>query len=167
PPLARLFDLRPLLGLRSAANTFARELNPLGARCQLQGVFHPTYLPTHRETAYLLEQPRAVIFKGGGGEVQRNPAKPCRTATVIDGVSGEEIWPALTPGQTFAWRDEPLDPAGIVALWRGERAAPIPEAAVVGTAAIALKLLGRAKDMAAAEEMARAMWAARDKRRVR
>ena len=163
PTLAGLFSLRPVLGVRSAANSFARELNPLGAPDQLQGVFHPTYLPLHQETARLLEQPRAAIFKGGGGEVQRNPEKPCRVATLSDGDAGEETWPASTPAARHPWRDETLDPAAVVALWRGERDAPGPEAAVIGTAAIALKLLGRAEGREQAEAQATELWRARPK----
>ena len=157
-PLERLFALRSVLGVRSAVNSFAREINPLQSPCQLQGVFHPTYLPAHQETARLLGQPRAAIFKGGGGEVQRNPEKPCRTATVSGGTAGEETWPALVPGTRFPWRGEPLDPAGVAALWRGERQCPGPEAAVIGTAAIALKLLGQADSQEQARTQAEALW---------
>lgn len=161
PELAGLFALRPSLGVRTAANTFARALNPLGASCQMQGVFHPTYLPTHLDTARLLGQPAMAAFKGGGGEVQRNPEKPCRVAWLAAGASGEETWPALTPQAHHAWREEPLDPAGVVALWRGTRQAPGPEAAVIGTAAIALKLLGRARSQDEALSLARTLWVQR------
>lgn len=163
PDVARLFDLRPILGVRSPANSLARELNPLGAACQIQGVFHPTFLPVHREAASHLGQPRAAIFKGGGGEAQRNPEKPCRVATVGDGDTGEETWPALSEGQRHAWREETLDPAATVALWRGERDAPGPEAAVVGTAAMALKLLGRADTQNEAQTLAENLWRERSR----
>lgn len=163
PSLGALFMLRPVLGVRSPANTFCRELNPLGARYQLQGVFHPTYLPVHRETARLLGQPRTAILKGGGGEVQRNPEKPCRVATLSGGVAGEENWPALLPAVRFPWRDEPLDPAGVVALWRGEREAPAAEAAITGTVALALKLTGKAGTPDQAEGRAAALWQDRPK----
>lgn len=162
PSLDRLFALRPLLGLRSPANTFARELNPFAGRCQLQGVFHPTYLSTHQETARLLGQPRAAVFKGGGGEVQCNPAKPCRVALLHEGTAEEEVWPALTPRQQHAWREEDLDPAHLLGLWRGDWTAEGPVAAVVGTVAIALKLSGRADSRDEAQAMARALWNARD-----
>jgi len=161
PALGRLFALRPLLGLRSPANTYARELNPFAAPFQIQGVFHPNYVETHRAAARLLGQPNAAIFKGGGGEVQRNPEKPCRVATLSAGVAGEELWPALAPGTKHPWRGEPLEAGRLLALWRGEWGAPLPEAAIVGTAAIALRLLGRAPTPDAAEAEARAMWAAR------
>ena len=165
PPLARLFQLRPILGVRSAANTFARELNPLQAPFQLQGVFHPTYLPVHQETARLLGQPHAAIFKGGGGEVQRNPEKPCRVTAVSNGSKGEEAWPALMPGARHPWRDETLDPESVVALSRGERQAAGPQAAVIGTAAIALRLLGRADSQEQAQKQAEQLWRGRSIKR--
>ncbi len=161
PPLDRLFDMRPLLGVRTAVNTLARALNPSAAARQMQGVFHPPYRHLHQELAQLLDQPHAAIFKGGGGEVQRNPLKPCRVAWVqpdTSGTSGEEDWPALLPDDAHHWRDEPLEPARIAALWAGELALPAPEAAITGTVAIALKLLGRAADQPEAQAMAEQMW---------
>jgi anthranilate phosphoribosyltransferase len=161
PALERLFHLRPLLGLRSPANSLARELNPCRAPCQIQGVFHPTYLPLHQETALRLGQPRAVIFKGGGGEGQRSPDKPCRAVVVADGGSTEEVWPALWTGEAWPWRKEPLDPARLRGLWRGEWEADGPIAAITGTAAMALKLLGRAATVEEALALARRLWAER------
>jgi anthranilate phosphoribosyltransferase len=164
PEVQSLFELRPILGVRSPANSLCRELNPAGAPYQLQGVFHPTYLPSHGETARMLGQPHAAIFKGGGGEIQRNPEKACRVATVDDGVIAEETWESMTPAERHPWRDEPLDPNRVGALWRGELIAPGPEAAVVGTTAIALKLLGRAATQVEAAGIATAMWRERPKR---
>ena len=164
PELEALFHLRPLLGLRSPVNSVARELNPFQAPHQIQGVFHPTYLPLHGETAQRLGQAHAVIFKGGGGEAQRNPDKPCRAATVDDGVMGETIWPALNDGEPHPWRRDPLEPERLAGLWRGEWEAPGPIAAVVGTAAMALKLLGRAASIEEAEEQARRLWQERPRR---
>lgn len=165
PPLIPLFELRPVLGVRSPANSFCRDLNPAGAPAQMQGVFHPTYLPVHQETALLLGQPRAAIFKGGGGEAQCNPEKPVRVATVTGGVGADETWPALTPEGHHPWRDEALDPAAVAALWRGETNAPGPEAAIVATAAIALKLTGRAATQEDALLQVRSLWRERDRRR--
>jgi anthranilate phosphoribosyltransferase len=165
PELEALFHLRPLLGLRSPANSLARELNPFGASCQIQGVFHPTYLPLHQETAQRLGQAHAVIFKGGGGEGQRNPDKPCRALTVDNGAPGETIWPALLESSQHPWRTEPLEPERLVALWRGDWEAPGPIAAIIGTAAMALKLLGRGASIAEAEAQARRLWQERPRRR--
>jgi anthranilate phosphoribosyltransferase len=161
PSVAALLDLRPRLGVRTVANTFARDLNPLGAPYQLQGIFHPPYRARHQGAAVRLGQPHAAIFKGGGGEVQRTPLKPCVVATVRDGKPGEQEWPATLPEESYRWRDHELDPAHIAALWRGQREDPVPSAAVTATAALALELTGRAATMAEAEAMAAEMWAAR------
>ena len=161
PKLESLFGLRPLLGLRTPVNSLARELNPANAPAQMQGVFHPTYVPLHRETALLLDQQRAMIFKGGGGEAQRNPDKPCRTTVIADGRSSEMEWPALTAGEGYPWRDEPLDVSRLTALWTGAREDGAPIQAVTGTAAMALLMLGRAKDREEADAMAAELWAKR------
>ena len=163
PALDDLLALRPRLGVRTVANSLARALNPMGAPCQLQGVFHPPYRATHREAALRLGQPHAAIFKGGAGEAQRTPLKPCLVATVHEGAGGEEEWPATLPDTGYRWRDEPLEAAHIAALWRGEREAEVPAAAVTATAALALKLSGRAASIAEAETMAAEMWRARPK----
>ena len=165
PELEALFHLRSLLGLRSPVNSLARELNPFQAPYQIQGVFHPTYLPLHSETAQRLGQAHAVIFKGGGGEAQRNPDKPCRAATVERGALGETIWPALNDGEPHPWRREPLEPERLAGLWRGEWSARGPVAAVVGTVAMALQLLGRAPGIEKAEDQARRLWQERPHRR--
>jgi anthranilate phosphoribosyltransferase len=157
PSLDGLFHLRPLLGLRSPVNSLARELNPFEAAHQIQGVFHPTYLPLHQEAARLLGQPHAVIFKGGGGEGQRNPDKPCRAVSLDRGACGEQTWPALTDAP-YPWRNEPLEPVRLAALWRGEWTEPGPIAAVVGTMAMALHMLGRAATPGEAEDVAAALW---------
>ncbi|MCB1882919.1 MAG: glycosyl transferase family protein [Geminicoccaceae bacterium] len=162
PRLADLFDLRPQLGLRTPVHTLARALNPFDAPAQIQGVFHPNYLELHQETQIRLGQKRAVTFKGGGGEGQRNPDKPCRALWVEDGRGSEEVWPALPcAGDPWPWRQEPLEPARLAALWNGAWTAPGPAAAVTGTVALCLRLLGRAADPQAAHGLARAMWAER------
>jgi anthranilate phosphoribosyltransferase len=164
PGLARLLGLKPVLGLRSFANTMARELNPFRAPCQIQGVFHPPYLELHRATQRLLGQPRAATFKGGGGEGQRNPEKPCRVLDLLDGgEAGETVWPALTPGAGYPWRDEPLVPERLAEVWEGRVQEPALDAAVTGTAAVALRLLGRARDPAEAQALAEAMWRSRER----
>jgi anthranilate phosphoribosyltransferase len=159
PRLDELIALRPLLGLRSPVHSLARELNPLRAPCQIQGVFHPNYRTLHQQAAALLGQPQAAIFKGGGGEAQRNPDKPCIVARVDGGRTTEEEWPALPDGQGFRPREEPLDPERVAAFWQGRtNDLPGPVAAITGTVAIALKMLGRADSMNEAQALADRMW---------
>jgi anthranilate phosphoribosyltransferase len=161
PALDELLGLRPLLGVRSAVNSVCRALNPAHAPAQIQGVFHPPYRVSQQQVARLLEQPRSAIFKGGGGEAMINPLKPCRVAWVRDGAAGEENWPAFATDETYAWREEPLTPDRVAALWHGALSLPIPEAAVIGTTALALHTLGRAGSVAEAAEQAGQMWRCR------
>jgi len=158
PPVERLFHLRPVLGLRTLVNTYARAVNPLAAETQIQGVVHPPYRGLHRETAKLLGLPNLAVFKGGGGEAQRNPLKACDVFALRNGEEADETWPALLPDVSHDWRNESLDPGRVAALWSGDLDEPAPEAAVVATAAVALRALGRAEDMATAEAIAADMW---------
>ncbi|GBD41428.1 Bifunctional protein TrpGD [bacterium HR39] len=159
PSFAALFGLRPVLGVRTAVNTAARALDPARAAAQLQGVFHPPYIALHAEVQRLLGTRRALTFKGGGGEVMRLPDKPLRAVRVAGGEMREETWPAIPyAGPRHPFREEPPEPARIAALWRGEVELPGPEAAIVGTAALALHLVGRAESMEAAEDLARELW---------
>ena len=82
PPLARMMGFKPILGLRSPVHTLARMINPFGAPCLLQGIFHPNYMATHRDAALLLGEQNMVVFRGEGGEIERRPGKPCETLGV-------------------------------------------------------------------------------------
>ncbi|EWY36174.1 hypothetical protein N825_29405 [Skermanella stibiiresistens SB22] len=138
PELERLFQLRPLLGVRTAVNNISRDINPLGGPAQIQSVFHPPYRPLHQEIAIRLGQPHVAIFKGIGGEAQRSPLKECTVATVIDGEAAEEFRaPRLAERMetTYQWRAEDLDLRHPASLWAGELDNPIAEQAVIATAA--------------------------------
>lgn len=162
PTLQQIMNLRPVLGLRSPVHTIARMLNPLGAPCMLQGIFHPGYLSIHAGAASILGQPRMAVFRGEGGEIERRPNKPCEVWTVQNGDSYTEHWPPLTP-DPYQEPDPDMEIRHLAALWRGDFANGYAEAAVAGTLAIALKALGAADTSAAAETMAQAMWRDRDK----
>lgn len=161
PAVVRLLALKPRLGVRTAVNSLVRALDPAGARAQLLGVFHPPYLRLQAEARLALGGGRAAILKGGGGEAQRNPEKPCRVLTVDAGAVEERVWPALLPEAGWPWREEPLDPARLRAVWEGSLVLKAPIAAVTGTAALALELLGRAAGPAEAQALAERLWAER------
>ncbi len=158
PEVDALLGLRPLLGVRTVVNSFVRALNPAAAPAQMQGVFHPPYRSLQAEAARLLGQARSAVFKGGGGEAQRNPLKACAVAHVLNGKIIDQSWPALLPDVDHRWRDEDLDPRHIRALWQGEIDEAAPVAAVTGTAAIALALTGRAATPAEAQALAERLW---------
>jgi anthranilate phosphoribosyltransferase len=160
PTVHEILGLRPLLGLRSPANSLARLLNPFGAPCLVAGVFHPAYRELQQGAAQRLGQGNASIIKGGGGEFERNPAKPCRVAGLREGVPVEEEWPALP---AHGGEVEIDDEAALLACWRGELGSAHAESVVIATAALALATLGRAGDPDSADHLARAMWHGRDK----
>lgn len=161
PRLDALFGYKPILGLRSPVHTLARLVNPLAAPATLQAVFHPGYLQIHLGAGAILGQRRLAAFRGEGGEAERRPNKPCEVWLLTDGERSVERWPALLP-EPRQEAGEPLDPARLAAVWRGE-ADDYGEGAVIGTAALALRLVGRAGDMAAAEQLAAALWRERDR----
>ncbi len=164
PRLHRIINLRPLLGLRSPVHTIARMLNPFAAPAMVQGIFHPGYQKVHQEAAQLLGQPHMAVLKGEGGEIERNPEGDCRVDTVHDGQLGEELWPTLLSRRQV--KDEQLEVSRMQAVWRGEDDDPYARAATIGTAAIALKVCGRATSVDAAQRMAEQMWQERDTARL-
>jgi len=165
PILANLFELRSILGLRSPVHTLSRMLNPYAAPVMLQGIFHRGYMAIHQKAALLLKQPHMSVFRGEGGEIERRPNKPCEVLTVHDGAVGEERWPVLLsdPRQV---PEEDMNLDRLMAVLRGEARDEYGEAAVIGTLAIALKALGSAKTVEAAEAQANAMWEGRDRLRA-
>ncbi len=162
PQLARLIELRPILGLRSPVHTLSRMLNPFAAPAMLQAVFHPGYMEIHQKAAALLGQPHMAVFRGEGGEIERRPNKPCEVLTVHEGVTAEERWPALLPEPRQAAEEE-MHLGRLAALWRGEMTDEYGEAAIWGTLAIALKALGHAASQEDAQILAENMWAQRDR----
>jgi len=137
PRFAALLGLRRLLGLRSPLNTVGRLLNPAAAAASLDGVFHPPYLETHLAVAEALGQPRLLVLKGGGGEAERNPAKPV-TVYLWDAQAGrsEIALPALMGA------GEPAPEPDFAAIWRGETRDAAIEARIVGTIALGLLAVG-------------------------
>jgi len=90
--------------------------------------------------------------------------KECTVALVQDGETGEEQWPPRFTErleETYQWRAEDLDPRFPAMLWAGELDNPVAENAVIATAAVALKVLGRASSIAEAEVLAEQLWQAR------
>jgi len=158
PRLDALMELKWVLGLRSPLHSVIRHLNPFDAPTSLISVFHPNYRAVHREAARLLGQKNLACFKGDGGEIERRIEKPCQVEGLQDGEPFEEEWPALL--ETSPAESE-LDPAYLSALWRGEKEDPVAEAIVTGTAAIALKICGRAQTTDEAQDLSNKAWIAR------
>lgn len=164
PRLHEVMGLRALLGLRSPIHTVARMINPFRAPAEVVSVAHPNYRNVHQEAALLLGQPNLAVFKGEGGEAERRPEKPCLVQSLHGDSMRHEDWPPLV---TEAPRyEEELDLSRLAAVWRGVADDPYAAATVAGTAAIALRLTGRAASIEEADGMARAMWEGRRRDRL-
>lgn len=161
PKLHEIIELRPYLGLRSPVHTFARMLNPFNAPFVMQGIFHPGYQPTHQQAAVILNQPHLAVVKGDGGEIERNPDMDCLVQSVHDGELSDETWPAMFKKRHV--KDDEMDVARLAQLWRGDIDDEYANAAIIGTLAIVLKLMGKASTMPDAESLADEMWTARAK----
>jgi anthranilate phosphoribosyltransferase len=159
PRLYDMINLRPVMGLRSPVHTLVRLLNPLDASHAIQGIFHPSYRQVHQKAALLLNQPSMAVLKGEGGETERNPDVDCLVQSVKNKQIVDEEWPAL-----FARRhtkSENLDPEQLSLLWQGKISDEFAEATVIGTVAIALKLIGKVESQQQAQDMATEFWLAR------
>lgn len=164
PKLHEIIELRPILGLRSPVHTLVKLLNPFNAQYSIQGIFHPSYRSVHQQAAALLQQPHAAVLKGEGGETERNPDTDCLVQSVHDGEMIDETWPALFANRHV--RAESLEPEQLVLLWQGKMQDEFAEASVIGTAAVALKLLGKAGNQVQAHSAATDYWLQRDKQRI-
>jgi len=156
PKLYEMINLRPLMGLRSPVHTLVRLLNPLNATHAIQGIFHPSYRQVHQKAALLLNHPSMAVLKGEGGETERNPDMDCLVQSVKNDELIEEQWPAL-----FARRHvkpDNLDPQQLAQLWQGKINDEFAEATIIGTTAIALKLINRADTQQQAHELATQYW---------
>jgi len=161
PLMHDIIQLRPLLGLRSPVHTVARMFNPFNAPYEIQGIFHPPYSDTHQKAALLLEQAHLSVLKGEGGEVERNPDNPVLVKSVHEGELSEEEWPAMFAGPRHL-KDEEMDLNRLLPVWQGKDQDEYGIAAITGTAAIALKLMGKVSTTGEAESKARELWANRN-----
>jgi anthranilate phosphoribosyltransferase len=164
PTLQNIIDLRPILGLRSPVHTIVRLLNPFNAKYSIQGIFHPSYRSVHQQAAALLQQPHMAVMKGEGGETERNPDIDCLVQSVHNGELSEEIWPALFTHRHV--RAETLEPSRLPLMWQGKIPDEFAEGSIIGTAAVALKLLGKGVTQMQAHELATQFWLQRDKKRL-
>lgn len=158
PRLQHMLELRPLLGLRSPVHSLARMLNPLHCDYSLQSIFHPGYRAVHQHAAQLAGPAHMSVFKGEGGEAERNPDVSCLVQSVHNGELCDEEWPALFAKRHI--KPELLELSELAAVWRGEMRDEYAEATITGTAAIALKLLGKAETQQDAQALAEAYWRA-------
>jgi len=97
-----------------------------------------------------INQPHLAVIKGEGGEIERNPDMECLVQSVHNGELSNETWPPLFKKRHV--KEEVLEPQGLLTVFCFEIEDEFAEAAVVGTAAIALKLMGKAVSIDEAQE---------------
>jgi anthranilate phosphoribosyltransferase len=158
--LDRLLALKSVLGLRSPIHTIIRMLNPLAAPASIMGIFHPGYDETHQHAAALMGDKNLAVFKGEGGEAERNPDAICKVKMLLEGEMHDEEWPALFSNKHL--KDETLDVSRLAKLWRGEIEDEYGKASVLGTAAIALRILKKSNNLQEAELLSEKLWESRD-----
>lgn len=162
PELHRLMGLKPIFGLRNPVHTVARLLNPLRAPHVLQGIFHSSFLDTHQDAGALLADAHYAVFRGEGGEVERKPEKPLTVRLSGLEPSQSEKWPQLIKAPAAP---PTLTLSHLAAVWSGTQQDEYAEAAICGTAAVALRLCRRVEGIAEADEMAKTLWTERNKTR--
>lgn len=163
-PLQDLIQLRPLLGLRSPVNTLSRLINPLRAAASLQSVFHPAYARLHQEADRILEQPRAMVFKGESGEVEIKPQADTRIAML----HSEQLVDWVLP-RTLTQRAESVASPGVESLrglWRGSTIDTYGLNATLATTAAALVTLTPDINLESAQLQAHQLWEDRDVMRL-
>jgi anthranilate phosphoribosyltransferase len=80
PPLARLLALRPLLGVRTVAQTLSKLLDPLSASARVVGVFHSPFLPSTATALARVSPARGLAVQALGGLPEARPGKLVRVA---------------------------------------------------------------------------------------
>lgn len=160
PELEHMLDLKALLGLRSPVHTMVRMLNPFAAPASIIGIFHPGYDEVHQLAAMLLQDKNLAVFKGEGGEAERNPDANCIVRMVRAGTLLNEEWPAMFNSRHL--KDEAMDVSRLGAMWLGQIDDEYGKAAMLGTTAIALRAMGRADSIVDAQNEAARLWDSRD-----
>ncbi len=133
PPLARLLDVRRVIGLRNSGHTIAKLLDPTrnGMALRVVNYTHPEYAKAQAE---LLEHDRAnaLLLRGTEGEPVADPRRQPRLQVFLDGRLREDL--SLAP-QEGALTSLPVLPKAIDAattaryvqsVISGEQPAPLP-----------------------------------------
>ncbi|MDQ2089371.1 glycosyl transferase family protein [Marimonas arenosa] len=162
-PLREMINLRPILGLRSPVHSFSRMLNPFNARTVMVGIFHRGFMDIHAGAAQLMGMENFGVFRGEGGEVERRPNKPTQV-WMTHGADEPvvETFPQLLP-EGHQPPDEEMKLERLIDVWTGAEEDAYATATIEGTIAVTLRTMGKAGSVEEAEDMGRALWAARDK----
>jgi anthranilate phosphoribosyltransferase len=164
-PLQELMQLRPLLGLRSPVNTLSRMLNPLRVSASMQSIFHPAYARLHQQADLLLNQPRALVFKGESGEVEVKPHADTRLSLLKDRQVTEMTLPRCVTQRVESVELPSVEP--VRSLWRGDISNHYGQTATLATTAAALLVLVPELSLEEAQHQASQLWANRNPARLK
>jgi anthranilate phosphoribosyltransferase len=162
PKLQDIIELKSIIGVRSPVNTFARMINPFAAPYEIHTVFHPNYRDIHIETSLLLGQKNMAVFKGEGGEAERRPHKPVLVQSLLNGKKTEEEWAPILDDTTVL-TDKSMDLDHLKAVWAGKTNDEYANQAIIGTIAIALRLIQKSNSVNNALIDEKRMWSERNK----
>ncbi len=163
PALDSLLELKPVLGLRSPVHSLVRMLNPFKATASILGIFHPGYDLIHQQAGHFLGDMHQAVFKGEGGEPERNPDTGCTVRLLRFSGMMDQEWEAHFNQRHL--KDELMDLSRLQQVWQGEREDEYGIEAVIATAAIAVTLVNDEGDPLPQDKalaMARELWSSRD-----
>ncbi len=156
PKLQEALEIRSVLGVRSIVNTAVKLINPLGAKLIFLGIFHPAYIALNIAAGNLLNQPGLGVIKGGGGEAERNIQKSIKLYQIKEKQEQVTNWPPDI--RLKGKQDYPVTAEYLAAVWQGKLRDEYAAGMIIGTAAQALYLTGRAATVDEAENMGRSYW---------
>ncbi|MCZ2723411.1 glycosyl transferase family protein [Marinomonas sp. 15G1-11] len=160
PKLARLMDLKLLLGLRSPVNTLVRMMNLTQAEHSVHGVFHKGYDELHIQASAELGDDSVLVFRGGNGEAEINPERQVELGFVQGDHVEWESWPRSALGHCR--QKNRLDIERMAYHWTGVQEDEFGGLAIIGTIACILRLITQ-KDATECNDMAKAFWQGREK----
>ncbi|MEH6517945.1 MAG: glycosyl transferase family protein [Halioglobus sp.] len=161
PALEDIMQLKHLLGLRSPVNTLARMVNPLRCASSIQSIFHPAYGRLHQEADELLAQPRSIVFKGDGGEVEIKPQADTRLMVLEKSSFQEVILPRAFDNRVTGEAALSTDP--LRQLWRGDQSNTYGLEATLATATVGLLALKPDLSLVQARAQAEDLWQNRNR----
>ncbi len=162
PIIHEIIGMRPLLGLRSPVHTIARMLNPLQAKHEIVGIFHPAYSDLHQQAALLLKRSHLAVFKGEGGEAERNPDSSVIVKSVHNNELTQEEWPAMFNGPRHL-KNTDMNILQLTSVWNGSSNDEYGLASIIGTSAIVLKLMHQELSQQESHAKANRLWESRNK----
>ncbi len=158
PAMRHVMPARQELGTRTIFNILGPLTNPAGVKRQLTGAFSPDLLKPMAETLAALGSEAAWLVHGADGTDELSIAGPSRVAMLENGsvtmgeVHPEEAGLPVHPFEEILGGTPAENAAAMRRLFEGERSAY--RDAVLLNAAAALRIAGKAADLAEGVEMA-------------